>query len=124
MSEFNVEHGLPDEGARQIATGSREAFYYKPRDPRQTLLYRVIQENWLTFLSQRESEGRFLPKHVVREFEAFLQCGILANGFLRLKCDACLHEKLVPFSCKLRGFCTSCGGRRMSESAAFLTDWV
>ena len=29
------------------------------------------------------------------EFEAFLDCGILANGFLRLRCQECAHEKLV-----------------------------
>ncbi len=34
---------------------------------------------------------------------AFLKCGILANGFLRVRCDECHHEKLVAFSCKRRG---------------------
>jgi hypothetical protein len=31
---------------------------------------------------------------------------------------------LVPFSCKGRGFCPSCGGRRMAERAAHLIDHV
>jgi hypothetical protein len=30
----------------------------------------------------------------------------------------------VAFSCKGRGFCPSCGGRRMSELAAHLVDRV
>ena len=51
------------------------------------------------------------------EFDAFLECGILAHGFLRLRCADCAHEKLVAFSCKKRGFCTSCGARRMVERA-------
>ena len=34
------------------------------------------------------------------------------------------HEKLVAFSCKRRGFCPSCGARRMAESAAHLVDEV
>ena len=38
------------------------------------------------------------------EFEAFLECGILAHGFLRLRCGDCGHDKLVAFSCKRRGF--------------------
>ena len=86
--------------------------------------YRTIQEHWRTFTREREAEGRYLPAHVRREFESFLGCGVLANGFMRLKCDSCRYEKLVAFSCKRRGFCSSCGARRMSEQAAFLTDWV
>jgi len=61
---------------------------------------------------------------VTEEFEAFLKCGILAHGFLRIKCSDCNYEKLVAFSCKKRGFCSSCGGRRMAESAAHLVDEV
>jgi Transposase zinc-binding domain len=32
---------------------------------------------------------------------------------------ACQLEKLVAFSCKRRGSCPSCGGRRMAETAAY-----
>ena len=39
-----------------------------------------------------------MPEFVKAEFEAFLECGILAHGFLRLRCAECAHEKLVAFS--------------------------
>ena len=39
-----------------------------------------------------------------REFYDYLRCGILAHGFLRLGCDTCHHELLVPFSCKRETF--------------------
>ncbi len=65
-----------------------------------------------------------LPQFVKDQFDAFLECGILAHGFLRVRCAACGHEKLVAFSCKLRGICTSCRGRRMAETAAWLVDRV
>jgi hypothetical protein len=52
------------------------------------------------------------------EFDAFLECGILAHGFLLLRCGDCGHDKLLAFSCKRRGFCLSCGARRMAQSAA------
>ena len=58
------------------------------------------------------------------EFDAFLECGILAHGFLRLRCGECGHDKLVAFSCKRRGFCPSCGARRMAQTAAHLVDHV
>ena len=43
--------------------------------------------------------------------------GRLEEGFLRLRCEDCHAEKLVAFSCKKRGFCPSCGARRMVETA-------
>jgi len=58
------------------------------------------------------------------EFDAFLEFGILAHGFLRLRCGECGHDKLLAFSCKRRGFCPSCGARRMSQTAAHLVDHV
>ncbi len=59
-----------------------------------------------------------------REFYDYLRCGILAHGFLRLGCDTCHHELLLPFSCKRRGFCPSCAGRRMAQMAAHLVEQV
>ena len=41
-----------------------------------------------------------------------------------MRCAHCAHEKLVAFSCKRRGFCPSCGARRMAESAAHPVDQV
>jgi len=53
--------------------------------------------------------GAGVPQSVRDEFDAFLECGILAHGFLRLRCDDCGHDKLVANSRKRRGFCPSCG---------------
>src|SRR5207244_8340258 len=54
----------------------------------------------------------------------FLRCGVLAHGFARVRCGGCAFERLVPFSCKGRAICPSCGGRRMAERAAHLVDQV
>ncbi len=43
-------------------------------------------------------------------------CWPAASGGHR--CVACGFDRLVPFSCKGRGVCSSCGGRRMNETAA------
>ena len=40
------------------------------------------------------------------------------------RCGECGHDKLLAFSCKRRGFCPSCGARRMSQTAAHLVDHV
>jgi ribosomal protein S27E len=65
-----------------------------------------------------------LPKYVQEEFEAYLKRGRLEHGFLRVRCEDCHAEKLVAFSCKRRGFCPSCGARRMADGAALLADEV
>ena len=60
--------------------------------------------------------------YVTKEFDEYLKCGRLEHGFLRVRCESCHDEKLVAFSCKRRGFCPSCGARRMADSAALLVD--
>ena len=70
------------------------------------------------------AEDKPLPGYVQREFEEYLKCGRLEHGFLRVRCESCRAEQLVAFSCKRRGFCPSCGARRMAESAAHLVDEV
>jgi Transposase zinc-binding domain len=74
--------------------------------------------------TRRQADGVPLPAFVEQEFRDFLTCGILAHGFARLRCTECTLERPVPFSCKGRGFCPSCGGRRMTASAARLVDGV
>jgi hypothetical protein len=98
---------------------------YERRRPEETTLYQVVQEQFETLLAQVEAKtATGLPEFVKDEFEAYLECRILAHGFLRLRCAACAHEKLVAFSCKRRGFYASCDARRMVESAAHLVDHV
>lgn len=99
--------------------------HYERHRPEQTTLYQLVQEHTETFFTQVEAEtGSGLPKFVKDEFDAFLECGILAHGFLRLRCTDCAHEKLLAFSCKKRGFCPSCGGRRMAQTAAHLVGHI
>lgn len=92
--------------------------------PERTVLYSIISAHYPRFVQEIEGSGGHLPKFVRQEFEDYLKCGLLEHGFLRVKCDGCRHEYLVAFSCKRRGFCPSCGARRMVESAAHLVDHV
>ena len=62
--------------------------------------------------------------HVEGEFREYLRCGILCFGFARARCTGCGHGFLVAFSCKGRGVCPSCTGRRMTQTAAHLADRV
>ena len=72
------------------------AVYYERHRPEQTTLYRLVQQHAATFIAQAEAAvGADLPQFVKDEFDAFLECGILADGFLRLRCGDCGHDKLV-----------------------------
>lgn len=92
--------------------------------PEQTLLYQLVERHYPAFVRLMAQQGSPLPGYVAREFEDYLKCGRLVHGFLRVRCASCYHEKLVAFSCKRRGFCPSCGTRRMVDSAALLVDEV
>ena len=63
------------------------------------------------------AQGKALPSYVRQEFEDYLKGGRLEPGFLRVRCDTSHAEHLVVFSCKRRGFCLSCGARRMGASS-------
>ena len=100
------------------------AFEYIPRHPEATVLYQVVAENIESFLHRQQERGRVVPRFVEKELRAFLDCGILARGFLRVHCDICGQDRVVAFSCKGRSVCSSCCGRRMSDTAAHLVDRV
>jgi hypothetical protein len=74
-------------------------------------------------LSGDSGQGR-LPKFIIREFEEYLRCGLLSEGCLHLACRSCGYSLLVALSCKRRGFCPACLGRRMSDSAVHLQERV
>jgi hypothetical protein len=99
---------------------------YRPRQPDGDVLHRLVRDHFETLRERARGgrQGEGLPAFVEREFREFLTCGRLAAGFARFRCRACGLDRLVAFSCKGRGFCPSCGGRRMSERAAYLVDHV
>lgn len=100
---------------------------YQPRRPQTTAFYRVIADHLETMLQDardRSSHGYGLPRHVERSFRRLLDCGIVERGFARVVCPSCRYEILVAFSCKARGLCPSCEGRRMASGAAHLVDHV
>jgi hypothetical protein len=88
----------------------------------------VLQRHLATFFGRLDDCGDpsapQVPGFVRQELEDYLRCGQLAAGFGRVFCPGCKRDELVALSCKRRGFCPSCGGRRMADTAAWLVDRV
>ena len=84
----------------------------------------ILEKYPLEKLGEADETRSGLPRFVVRELRAFLDCGILARGFERVRCHACGVDTVVAFSCKRRGFCPSRGAQRMANTAAHSVDRV
>jgi hypothetical protein len=66
----------------------------------------LISKNWNRFgtIDMRTAWCSDI-KDVIHRYR---QCGNLQFGFAQVKCQACGHEYLLPFSCKRLQFCLSC----------------
>lgn len=70
---------------------------YLRREPEATVLHRAVREHLASFLGEtreRSPHGAGLPHFVEREFAGYLDCGLLARGFSRVRCGDCGHELL------------------------------
>ncbi|RMH37712.1 MAG: hypothetical protein D6689_20725 [Deltaproteobacteria bacterium] len=109
--------------ARDLSRGAGVS--YERRRPDQTVLYRVVREHAQTLFEEvreRSDSGYGYPAHVENEFRRYIDCGILAHGFMRVHCAGCGRDEVVAFSCKGRAVCPSCAGRKMADTAARLVD--
>jgi Transposase zinc-binding domain len=95
---------------------------YRPRDPRASDLWRLLDQHFETF--QQVYDERFAAKYgfwrpvVERSVTAFLKCGDLHQGFARVRCPDCQHEMFLAFSCKQRSTCpTRITGYPVTRSA-------
>ena len=96
------------------------------RRPEESTLYKVVQGNLATLYGAVD-DGAVpirLPGFVRKELEGYLDCGLICRGFARVQCGDCSEKRLVAFGCGGRGFCPSCLGRKMSETAVNLTECV
>ncbi len=87
----------------------KRAAVYVRRRPERSAAYQVVRENLEKWLAQRRA-GRLVaganwmvdpvPGYVERDLRKFLECGILAHGFARARCEKCAPYSLVAYSCK------------------------
>jgi hypothetical protein len=100
------------------------ACVYRQRKPQSTPYYQCIEDHFEEFEQVYEDRferqyGFFRP-YVKQVIYRYLDCGILHNGFARVRCKDCGHEYLLAFSCKRRHFCPSCHQKRVVEFGEWL----
>ena len=94
------------------------------------MAYQGLRRRWIAvgkpgrgsigWLENRAVAEQPVSAHIERELRSYLTCGILCFGFGRARCASCGQGFVVAFSCKGRGVCPSCNGRRMAQTAAHL----
>jgi len=101
---------------------------YRPRKPQESQYYQCVEDHFERF--ERVYDDRFAKRYgffrsyVKRVIYRYLDCGILHNGFARVRCKDCGHEYLLAFSCKRRHFCPSCHQKRVVEFGEWLCEEV
>ena len=101
---------------------------FRPRKPQDSQYYQCIEDHFEEF--ERIYDDRFPKKcgflrpYVKQVIYRYLDCGILHNGFARVKCGECGHEYLLALSGKRRHFCPSCHQKRVVEFGEWLCEEV
>jgi hypothetical protein len=67
-----------------------------------------------------ERQYGFFRPYVRQVIYRYLDCGVLEDGFARVRRDDCGREYLLAFSCKRRHFCPSCHQKRVVEFGEWL----
>ena len=101
---------------------------YRPRSPQKSPFYKCIADHFEEFVQvydeRYEREYGFWRPVIAEVTEKFLECGDLAHGFGRIRCDHCGQTLLLAFSCKGRSFCPSCHMKRVLQFSEWLTNEV
>ncbi|BBO67813.1 hypothetical protein DSCA_17430 [Desulfosarcina alkanivorans] len=97
---------------------------YLQRKPQESPYYQCVEDNFETFEQVYDDRfprqyGFFRP-YVKQVIYRYLDCGILQNGFARVRCGEYGHEYLLDFSCKRKHFCPSCHQKPVVEFGEWL----
>jgi len=82
---------------------------YRSRNPRASPLWQCAHRHG----REVREAGGFQRAVEERAIERFIECGDPHHGLVRIYCDACGHDYLLAFSCKVRYFCPSCHQKRV-----------
>jgi hypothetical protein len=101
---------------------------YIQRAPRKNQYYKCVEAHFEELEGMWEEHFQhkygYWKSHTTETIYKYLDCGELHCGFVRVRCENCNSEYLLPFSCKRRYFCPSCHQKRVIEFGDHLTEEV
>jgi hypothetical protein len=101
---------------------------YRPRDPRQSSLFQLLETHFETlkrlWAERFERRYGFWRAFWDSTVFSYLDCGRFESGFARVVCPECRFEFLVALSCKGRGLCPSCGAKRAAIFSQLLQSQI
>jgi hypothetical protein len=118
-ASITIQHGT-----QKWSKGASENGIYRPRQPENSAYYQCVEDHFEDFEQVYEERFEraygFYRPYLRSVIYRYLDCGILRNGFARVRCGECGHEYLLAFSCERRHFCPSCHQKRVVEFG----EWV
>jgi ribosomal protein S27E len=118
----------PKSGVPVVCLAAKPAPIYRPRQPRQSPLYKTIERYLPEF--ERTYDRRYAKQYgpwrpIIGDVaRRFLRCGDLHFGFARVRCPDCRHEMFVAFSCQQRCLCPSCHQKRTLLTAETIAQTI
>ena len=107
---------------------AKQVGIYRPRSPQKSPFYQCIADHFEEFIQvydeRYEREYGFWRPVIAEVIQKYLECGDLAHGFARIRCDHCGQTFILAFSCKGRYFCPSCHMKRVLSFSEWLTSEV
>lgn len=104
---------------------SNKTGIYNSRNPQDSPFYQCIADYYeefeMVYDECYERKYGFWRPVIQEAIQKFLECGDIAHGFARVRCDNCGHSYLLSFSCKGRYFCPSCHMKRVLSFSEWLT---
>jgi len=95
---FPVEQAMPDPARGGI---------YQPRKPQESQYYRCVESHFeeveQIYDERFAKQYGFFRPYVKQVIYRYLDCGILHNGFARVRCGDCGHEYLLVFGLERSG---------------------
>ena len=124
MDNQNNPPPIVQHGTQKWSKGASKNELYRPRRPENSGYYQCVEDHFEDFEQVYEERFEraygFYRPYLRSVIYRYLDCGILRNGFARVRCAECGHEYLLAFSCKRRHFCPSCHQKRVVEFG----EWV
>jgi len=95
--------------SRPTGAGLAEAGVYRPRSPQESGYYQCVEDHFEEYervLEERfERVYGFYRSYLRSVICRYLDCGILCNGFARVRCGECGHEYLLSLT--LTSYCAA-----------------